>query len=160
MHGKTNRASAVHLFTGNLIAGSAQLRPCDITRGTRGTVTLASATCRHSSPFGLTAFDPKTNTLTHYAFPQWKPPSTGVTRVTAILEDRLGGLWMATHGAGCLNMTAITEGWIAIDYPDRMIFDLDPAPEVPFEALKLAAQDLKQRLQHKGLESVLKVHRR
>ena len=44
----------------------------------------------------------------------------------------------------------------AIDYPDRMIFDLDPAPEVPFEALKLAAQDLKQRLQHMGLESALK----
>src|SRR5579862_3574173 len=44
----------------------------------------------------------------------------------------------------------------AIDYPDRMIFDLDPAPDVPFEALKLAAQDLRQRLKHKGLESVLK----
>ena len=44
----------------------------------------------------------------------------------------------------------------AIDYPDRMIFDLDPAPEVPFEALKLAAQDLKQRLARKGLDSTLK----
>jgi bifunctional non-homologous end joining protein LigD len=44
----------------------------------------------------------------------------------------------------------------AIDYPDRMIFDLDPAPDVPFEALKLAAQDLRQRLQRKGLESTLK----
>jgi bifunctional non-homologous end joining protein LigD len=44
----------------------------------------------------------------------------------------------------------------AIDYPDRMIFDLDPAPELPFEALKLAAQDLRQRLQHMGLESALK----
>ena len=44
----------------------------------------------------------------------------------------------------------------AIDYPDRMIFDLDPAPEVPFEALKLAAQDLKQRLAKKGLDSILK----
>ena len=44
----------------------------------------------------------------------------------------------------------------AIDYPDRMIFDLDPAPDVPFEAVKLAAQDLRQRLQHKGLESLLK----
>ncbi|MFL6449065.1 MAG: DNA ligase D [Bryobacteraceae bacterium] len=44
----------------------------------------------------------------------------------------------------------------AIDYPDRMIFDLDPAPEVPLEALKLAAQDLKKRLKRKGLESTLK----
>ena len=44
----------------------------------------------------------------------------------------------------------------AIDYPDRMIFDLDPAPDVPFEAVKLAAQDLRQRLHHKGMQSVLK----
>jgi bifunctional non-homologous end joining protein LigD len=44
----------------------------------------------------------------------------------------------------------------AIDYPDRMIFDLDPAPDVPFEALKLAAQDVRQRLQQRGLESSLK----
>ncbi len=44
----------------------------------------------------------------------------------------------------------------SIDCPDRMIFDLDPAPEVPFEALKLAAQDLRQRLRKKGLESSVK----
>ena len=44
----------------------------------------------------------------------------------------------------------------AIDFPDRMIFDLDPAPDVPFEAVKLAAQDLRRRLQTKGLESTLK----
>lgn len=44
----------------------------------------------------------------------------------------------------------------AIDCPDRLIFDLDPAPDVPFEALKLAAEDLRQRLKRKGLESVLK----
>jgi bifunctional non-homologous end joining protein LigD len=44
----------------------------------------------------------------------------------------------------------------AIDYPDRLIFDLDPAPDVPIAALKLAAQDLRQRLKDKGLESVLK----
>jgi bifunctional non-homologous end joining protein LigD len=43
-----------------------------------------------------------------------------------------------------------------IDYPDRLIFDLDPAPDVPFAGLKLAAEDLRQRLQHKGLESVVK----
>lgn len=44
----------------------------------------------------------------------------------------------------------------AIDFPDRLIFDLDPAPDVPFEALKLAAADMRQRLKRKGLESTLK----
>jgi bifunctional non-homologous end joining protein LigD len=44
----------------------------------------------------------------------------------------------------------------AIDYPDRMIFDLDPAPDVPFDAVKLAAQDLRKRLERKGLDSLLK----
>jgi bifunctional non-homologous end joining protein LigD len=29
----------------------------------------------------------------------------------------------------------------SIDYPDRLVFDLDPAPDVPFAALKLAAKD-------------------
>ena len=43
-----------------------------------------------------------------------------------------------------------------IDYPDRLIFDLDPAPDVPFEAVKLAAQDLRRRLKRRGLESFLK----
>jgi bifunctional non-homologous end joining protein LigD len=44
----------------------------------------------------------------------------------------------------------------AIDYPDRLIFDLDPASDVPFEALKLAAQDLRKRLKRPGLECDLK----
>ncbi len=44
----------------------------------------------------------------------------------------------------------------AIDCPDRMIFDLDPAPDVPFAAVKLACEDLRLRLQNKGMESTLK----
>jgi len=44
----------------------------------------------------------------------------------------------------------------SIDFPDRIIFDLDPSPDVPFEGLKLAAEDLRQRLKKKGLESTLK----
>ncbi|HTM13431.1 MAG TPA: DNA ligase D [Bryobacteraceae bacterium] len=43
-----------------------------------------------------------------------------------------------------------------IDHPDRMTFDLDPAPDVPFAAVKLAAQDLKTRLKRRGLECMLK----
>ena len=47
----------------------------------------------------------------------------------------------------------------AIDYPDRMIIDLDPAPDVPFEAVKLAAQDLRQGLAQ-GAGVVAENHRR
>jgi bifunctional non-homologous end joining protein LigD len=43
-----------------------------------------------------------------------------------------------------------------IDYPDRVIFDLDPAPDVPFDAVKLAARDLRHRLDDRGLASFLK----
>jgi bifunctional non-homologous end joining protein LigD len=43
-----------------------------------------------------------------------------------------------------------------IDYPDRLIFDLDPDEQVPFEAVKMAALDLRRRLKSKGMESFLK----
>ena len=70
------------------------------------------------------------------------------------VEDEKGLLEIVQMGGIELHPWGATVD--AIDYPDRMIFDLDPAPEVPFEALKLAAQDLKQRLERKGLKSSLK----
>ena len=43
-----------------------------------------------------------------------------------------------------------------MDHPDKAIFDLDPDTAVPFEAVKLAALDLRQRLKNLGLESFLR----
>jgi len=55
----------------------------------------------HGSPNALSAFDRNTNTLTYYAFPKHKPTMMGVT---AMLEDRNGALWLATHGLGLLKL--------------------------------------------------------
>lgn len=41
----------------------------------------------------------------------------------------------------------------ALEKPDRMIFDLDPAPDVSFEDVMAAARALRQRLGAAGLES-------
>ena len=40
--------------------------------------------------------------------------------------------------------------------PDRMIFDLDPDPAVPFRDVKNTAMDIRRRLARRGLESFLK----
>jgi len=84
----------------------------------------------------------------------FKFKNKGKTYEYLYIEDEKGLLELIQMGAIELHPWGAPVD--AIDYPDRMIFDLDPAPEVPFEALKLAAQDLKQRLQHMGLESALK----
>jgi bifunctional non-homologous end joining protein LigD len=84
----------------------------------------------------------------------FKFKNKGKTYEYLYIEDERGLLELIQMGAIELHPWGAPVE--AIDYPDRMIFDLDPAPELPFEALKLAAQDLKQRLQHMGLESALK----
>ena len=78
----------------------------------------------------------------------------GKTYEYLYIEDEKGLLEVIQMGAVELHPWGASVD--AIDYPDRMIFDLDPAPEVPFEALKHAAEDLKQRLQKKGVQSALK----
>jgi bifunctional non-homologous end joining protein LigD len=70
------------------------------------------------------------------------------------IEDEKGLLEVVQMGA--IEMHPWGAPIDAIDYPDRLIFDLDPADDVPFEALKLAAQDMRQRLKGKGLTSFLK----
>jgi bifunctional non-homologous end joining protein LigD len=70
------------------------------------------------------------------------------------LEDEKGLLEVVQMGA--IEIHPWGAGIDAIDFPDRLIFDLDPASDVPLDALKLAAQDLRQRLEQRGLESFLK----
>jgi bifunctional non-homologous end joining protein LigD len=43
-----------------------------------------------------------------------------------------------------------------LERPDRMIFDLDPDPSVPFSEVKKAALEIRRRLQQAALESLLK----
>ena len=43
-----------------------------------------------------------------------------------------------------------------IEKPDKIVFDLDPDEGIPFEAVKLAAQDVRHRLDNLGLESYVK----
>jgi len=56
----------------------------------------------HVSGNALAVFDRKANTLKQFSFHQLGPPNTALTGVTAMLEDRNGALWLATHGAGLL----------------------------------------------------------
>jgi bifunctional non-homologous end joining protein LigD len=70
------------------------------------------------------------------------------------IEDETGLLSLIQMGATEIHPWGASIN--AIDFPDRMIFDLDPSPEIHFEAVKLAAQDLRQRLKDKGLESMPK----
>jgi bifunctional non-homologous end joining protein LigD len=70
------------------------------------------------------------------------------------IQDEPGLLELIQMGAVEIHPWGARVG--SIDHPDCMIFDLDPAPDVAFEAVKLAAKDLRQRLRKKGLESNVK----
>jgi ligand-binding sensor domain-containing protein/signal transduction histidine kinase len=83
----------------------------------------------HVSPNPLGVFDRKANTLTNYAFPKREP---SVTRVTAMLEDRSGALWIATHGLGLLKLDREHRRFIRYhNVPE----DLDSLPQDKVDAL-------------------------
>jgi bifunctional non-homologous end joining protein LigD len=78
----------------------------------------------------------------------------GKTYEYLYVEDQKGLLEVVQMGA--IELHPWGAAIDTIDCPDRLIFDLDPAPDVSFKTLKLGATDLRERLQRKGLESSLK----
>jgi PAS domain S-box-containing protein len=58
----------------------------------------------HDSPHALSVLDRKTNTLTHYSFQDTEGPSSALTVIMGMTEDRNGTLWLATHGEGLLKL--------------------------------------------------------
>jgi len=58
----------------------------------------------HDSPHALSVLDRKTNTLTNYSFQDMEAPTSALTVIMAMTEDRNGTLWLATHGDGLLKL--------------------------------------------------------
>lgn len=57
---------------------------------------------------------------------------------------------------GCIEIHPWGSRIDMIEKPDRIIFDLDPSPGVPFEAVKLGALDVRARLEAIGLQCFVK----
>jgi bifunctional non-homologous end joining protein LigD len=83
---------------------------------------------------------------------RWK--HKGKTYEYLYIDNAKGLIELAQMGAIELHPWGAKVG--KIGYPDRLIFDLDPDEAVPFDAVKMAAKDLRKRLKKKGLESYLK----
>ncbi|TFF21804.1 DNA ligase D [Jiella endophytica] len=78
----------------------------------------------------------------------------GKTTEYFYVDDEKGILELAQMGGIELHPWASTVD--KVDVPDRLVFDLDPDEGIPFEAVKLAARDLGNRLDDLGLESFVK----
>jgi bifunctional non-homologous end joining protein LigD len=73
----------------------------------------------------------------------------GKTYEYLYIEDNAGLLSVIQMGATEIHPWGASID--KIDSPDRMIFDLDPAPDVSFDAVKRGAEDLRLRLKQRGL---------
>lgn len=80
-------------------------------------------------------------------------PGPGGDKLLAI--DSLDGLVALVQG-GVLEIHPWGASLADLDHPDRLIFDLDPGPGVPWSAVVTTAIDVRDRLQHDGLESFVK----
>lgn len=71
------------------------------------------------------------------------------------VDDTVGLMQLVQMGV--IEFHAWQSSLAAAGKPDQVIFDLDPAEDVPFEAVKLAAEDIRARLKRLKLESFARV---
>src|SRR5262249_39569843 len=72
-----------------------------------------------------------------------------------VVVDDVAGL-IALAQIGALEIHAWGSRADKLEYPDRLIFDLDPDPAVPWRTVVRAARQVRQFLQELGLESFVK----
>lgn len=105
-----------------------------------------------------------TETINGECFFQRAPMKGGkghVHGLTVEHNDRKHTYMYIDNPAGLIELTQMGaiefHGWQSrvekINKPNQIIFDLDPSEDVPFEAVKLAALDVKNRLENIGLMS-------
>lgn len=77
------------------------------------------------------------------------------TRIECLIVDEINGLvWLSQRGVLEVHTWGSTEA--TLEHPDRMVFDLDPAPDVEWKAIQLAARRLRERLGDRGMTSFVK----
>jgi bifunctional non-homologous end joining protein LigD len=79
----------------------------------------------------------------------------GEGRADYLWIDDLSGL-VALCQMGVLEIHPWGSTIDALETPDRLVFDLDPSPDVPWERVVATAKDMRRRLAKIGLESFLK----
>lgn len=78
----------------------------------------------------------------------------GVKHEYLSIADAKGLVFLAQMGA--IEMHPWGAPVEDVEHPTRMVFDLDPHDSVPFKAVKLAARDVRKRLEKAGLKSFVK----
>lgn len=109
-----------------------------------------------------------TETIKGECFFQRAPMKGGKGNVMGLTDDHKGSkhtYLYVDNPAGIIELVQMGaiefHAWQSrvadLEKPDQIIFDLDPDEKIPFEAVKLAAMDVRNRLEAYGLKSVPRI---